>query len=113
ARVVGMSDSSGAIHDEGGITPERLEWLMELKNVRRGRIHEYAEHFKGVKYFESSGGHSSDLWKIPADCAFPCATQNELHGDDAASLIANKCMLVAEGANMPSTPEAVEQFHEA
>jgi glutamate dehydrogenase (NADP+) len=113
AKVVAMSDSSGAIHDESGITREKLAWLMDLKNNRRGRIREYADHFKGVKYYEAKDGHSADLWKIQCDCAFPCATQNELVGDDAANLLANKCILVAEGANMPSTPEAVDAFREA
>lgn len=113
AKVVAMSDSSGAVHDPEGFTREKLDWIMDLKNNRRGRIHEYAEKFKSAKYFEAKDGHTSELWNIDCDCAFPCATQNELHLEDAKNLLANKCLLVAEGANMPSTPDAVDAFREA
>ncbi len=104
ARVVSLSDSGGVIHDPDGIDEEKLAYVMDLKNVRRGRIREYAEKF-GVEYRESRR-----LWDIPCDCAFPSATQNEIDVDDARTLLDNGCILVAEGANMPSTPEAIEQF---
>ncbi len=103
-KVVSLSDSAGSIYDPDGITAEKLEYVMMLKNVRRGRIREYAEEF-GVQYLEGQRP-----WSIPCDCAFPSATQNEVSGEDAATLLANGCRLVSEGANMPSTPEAVDQF---
>jgi glutamate dehydrogenase (NADP+) len=100
-----LSDSNGFIVDPKGITREKLAWVMELKNVRRGRIAEYAEKFK-CEYYEGTG-----IWKSGKyDVALPCATQNELDGEDAKALLKNGCTVVAEGANMPSTPEAVEQF---
>jgi glutamate dehydrogenase (NADP+) len=101
---VTASDSNGFIYDKKGITPEKLAWLMELKNERRGRIKEYAEHF-GCEYFEGE-----KPWSIPCDIALPCAIQNEIDEDDANELVNNGCMLVAEGANMPSTPEAISVF---
>jgi len=107
ATCVSLSDSAGTIYDKAGITPEKLAFVMELKNVKRGRIKEYAEKF-GCDYFEGQRP-----WNIPCDCAFPSATQNEISGDDAAKLIKNGCKLVAEGANMPSTPEAIDQFVKA
>ena len=104
AKVISMSDSSGAVIDKDGINAEKLAWIMELKNVKRGRIREYAEAFKGVEYFEGARP-----WQLAAcDVALPCATQNELHADDAKALVKNGCVCVSEGANMPSTPEAVE-----
>ncbi len=106
AKVVTLSDSSGFIFDPEGITKERLAWIMELKNVRRGRISEYAEEF-GVEF------HKGRPWKVGCDLAFPCATQNELEADDARSLVENGCWAVAEGANMPTTPEAIAIFREA
>lgn len=102
-----FSDSNGTIYDPAGIDREKLEFVMHLKNVRRGRIQEYAERFK-AEYRE--GGVP---WDVPCDCAFPSATQNELDAGDAKKLLANGCKLVSEGANMPSTPEAVELFQEA
>ena len=102
AKVVTLSDSSGWIHDPEGINSEKLAWVMELKNVRRGRIHEYASHF-GVEYHEGQRP-----WGVPCDLALPCATQNELDGDDAKKLVANGCRAVGEGANMPTTPEGIE-----
>jgi glutamate dehydrogenase (NADP+) len=99
-----FSDSDGTIYDPKGITPEKLEFVMHLKNVRRGRIREYADKF-GAEYHADKRP-----WAIPCDCAFPSATQNELDGDDAKTLLANGCRVVSEGANMPSTPEAVDQF---
>ncbi len=105
-KCVSLSDSTGTIHDEEGITPEKLAWVMDLKNVRRGRIKEYADHFR-AKYYENKRP-----WDIPCDCAFPSATQNEISGEDARALLKNGCMLVSEGANMPSAPEAVDLFVE-
>ena len=104
AKAVSLSDSSGSIHDPDGVDDEKLAFLLELKNVRRGRIKEYADKF-GVEYIEGKRP-----WGIKCDCAFPSATQNEINGDDAATLLKNGCTLVAEGANMPSTPEAIEQY---
>ncbi len=104
ATCVSLSDSAGTIYDKAGITAEKLAYVMELKNEKRGRIKEYAEKF-GCEYLEGQRP-----WGIPCDCAFPSATQNEINGDDAAALLKNGCKLVAEGANMPSNPEAVEKF---
>ncbi len=106
-KVVSMSDSKGSIHDPAGITAEKLAWLMDLKNNRRGRIKEYADHF-GCEYLEGQ-----TPWSILCDIALPCATQNELNGEAAGALLNNGCMCVAEGANMPSTPEAIEKFQQA
>jgi len=107
AKVVTASDSDGYIHDPNGIDAEKLAYLMELKNVKRGRISDYATKF-GCTYVAGQRP-----WSVKADIALPCATQNELNGDDAKVLIANGAMAVAEGANMPCTPEAVEAFHAA
>jgi len=104
ARVVSLSDSSGTIYDPDGIDAEKLAFVLDLKNVRRGRIREYAEKY-GAEYLEGKRP-----WGIKCHCAFPSATQNEIDGDDARTLLQNGCNLVAEGANMPSTPEAIEQF---
>ena len=106
AKVVTMSDSKGFIHDASGIDAEKLAWIMDLKNNRRGRIREYAEHFTSATYHEGQRP-----WGIACDVALPCATQNELNGEEAQALAANGCKAVAEGANMPSTPEAIEVFH--
>jgi glutamate dehydrogenase (NADP+) len=103
---VTASDSIGMIHDPDGIDTERLHWLMDLKNNRRGRIKEYADEFK-VEFFEGARP-----WSVPCDCAFPSATQNELTGEDARTLLKNGCYVVSEGANMPSTPAAVDLFLE-
>ena len=109
AKVISMSDSSGTVIDKDGINAEKLAWIQELKNVRRGRIREYAEAFKGVEYFEGARP-----WQLAAcDVALPCATQNELNADDANALVKNGCVCVSEGANMPSTPEAVEIIQNA
>ncbi len=105
-KVVSISDSNGTIYDSDGIDSEKLAYVMDIKNVRRGRIKEYAEKY-GAEYREGQRP-----WSIPCDCAFPSATQNEISGDDAKTLINNGCVLVAEGANMPSTPEAVNLFVE-
>ena len=103
-KVVSLSDSAGTVYDKDGINAEKLAFVMELKNVKRGRISEYAKKF-GAQYLEGQ-----NPWSIPCDCAFPSATQNEINGADAAALVKNGCKLVAEGANMPSTPEAVDVF---
>lgn len=111
ATTVTLSDSSGFIHDPAGIDAEKLAWVMELKNERRGRIREYAEHFPGVSYTAADQGlDHNPLWAVPAACAFPSATQNEINANDAKHLLANGCFVVSEGANMPSVPEAVERF---
>jgi glutamate dehydrogenase/leucine dehydrogenase len=103
-KVVTFSDSNGFVYDEKGVTPEKLAFVFELKNVKRGRIKEYADKF-GCKYFEGK-----KPWEIKCDVALPCATQNEIDGADAKKLVANGCVCVGEGANMPSTPEAVDAF---
>jgi len=105
AKVITMSDSNGTVYDKDGINAEKLAWIMELKNTRRGRIREYAEHFSGVEYLEGRRP-----WNIPCDCAFPCATQNEISGEDADALVKNGCKMVAEGANMPTVPEGIALF---
>ena len=103
-KVVSLSDSGGTIHDANGIDEEKLSFVMNLKNVKRGRIKEYTEKFGG-KYLENQRP-----WSIPCDVALPCATQNEINASEAKSLIKNGCIAVAEGANMPSETEAVEVF---
>ncbi|WP_320043270.1 NADP-specific glutamate dehydrogenase [uncultured Desulfobacter sp.] len=110
-KVVTLSDSSGFIYDETGIDREKLAWVMDLKEIRRGRIREYAEKYPKAVYTETDASLDyNPLWTIQADCAFPSATQNEINGKDAANLIENGVFLVSEGANMPSTPEAVDLF---
>ncbi len=104
-KVVTMSDSSGYIVDEDGISGDKWDFVMELKNIRRGRIKEYADKFKGAKYFEGTG-----VWNVKVDVALPCATQNELNGKDAETLVKNGCLCVSEGANMPTTPEGADVF---
>ena len=113
AKPLTLSDSNGSIYDEEGITREKLAWVMELKNVRHGRIREYAEKFPHAVYTpaERTLDHNP-LWDHPADCAFPCATQNEINGKDAQNLIRNGVFLVAEGANMPTTAEGIDLFLE-
>ena len=107
AKVVTLSDSSGFIFDKDGIDVNKLSFVKELKNIKRGRIKKYAEHFN-CDFFEGKRP-----WSIKCDIALPCATQNELNGDDAKALINNGCICVCEGANMPSTPEAIEVFQSA
>ena len=107
ARVITLSDSSGSIHDENGIDPEKLAWVMDLKNNRRGRIKDYADEFK-VDYLEGQRP-----WSVPCDIALPCATQNEINGEDAQTLISNGCKVISEGANMPSDPDAVNAFQDS
>jgi len=108
AKPITLSDSDGTIVDTAGISPEKLAWVLDLKNVRRGRIREYAEHFKSAQYLPGKRP-----WSVPCDLAFPSATQNEIDEEDARMLVANGCFCVSEGANMPSRPEAVDVFQEA
>jgi glutamate dehydrogenase (NADP+) len=110
-KPVTMSDSSGYIHDSSGIDREKLDWIMDLKNNRRGRMKEYAERFDGVDYTESKPEPNlNQLWSSKVDVALPCATQNEVNGDEAKMLVDGGVTAVAEGANMPCTPEAVDCF---
>ncbi len=112
-RAVTLSDSSGYIFDEEGIDRDKLEYVKELKNIRRGRIREYAQQYPGAVYTERDAGlDHNPLWSHPADCAMPCATENEINGNDAANLVAGGVGLVCEGANMPSTPEAIDIFED-
>ena len=114
ARPVTLSDSAGFIHDEAGIDGEKLAFVMDLKNTRRGRIEEYADKYKGVVYTPAEPKLSfNPLWSLKADCAFPSATQNEIGGKDAANLLRNGIYLVAEGANMPTDLDGVMQFLDA
>lgn len=108
AKVVTLSDSSGYIYDEDGIDEEKLKYVMQLKNVKRGRINEYAEKYPSATFFEAE-----TPWGVKCDIAMPCATQNELNGDHANALVENGCICVSEGANMPSTKEAIHNFHKA
>jgi len=108
---VTLSDSSGFVYDKDGIDREKLEYVMELKNVRRGRISEYAERYPGVDWTAvDAAKHYSPLWAIPADCAFPSATQNEINVEDATNLLAGGVFVVSEGANMPTVPSGIEAF---
>jgi len=104
AKVVTLSDSNGFVHDKDGFTAEKLAALMEIKNVKRGRVADFAREYK-LPYFEGQRP-----WSVPVQVALPCATQNELNGEEARKLVCNGCYCVAEGANMPSTLEAVEVF---
>jgi len=114
AKPVSLSDSNGVIYDPDGIDREKLAWAMELKNARRGRIRDYVDQFKKAVFLPVDGrSDTNPLWNIKADCAFPSATQNEITARDAANLIKNGAVLVAEGANMPSTLEATRLFLEA
>jgi glutamate dehydrogenase (NADP+) len=107
-RVVSASDSNGYIYDPEGFTPSKLETLKTVKNIQRGRLKEYASLVKGVEYYELDRNlDHNPMWSIKADCAFPCATQNELNGKDANNLVRNGVKLVAEGANMPTTIEGI------
>ena len=108
AKVVTMSDSSGYIHDADGITKEKLAHIMHIKNVKRGRIKEYVNKYPSAKFFKGERP-----WSVKCDVALPCATQNELDGKEAKLLVQNGCICVAEGANMPSTPEAIHVFQKS
>src|SRR6184192_1439049 len=114
AKPVTLSDSSGYIFDEEGIDRDKLAFVMDLKNVRRGRMSEYADKFKGAVFTPVNLKLDyNPLWNHKAECAFPSATQNEINGKDAANLLKNGCYVVSEGANMPSTIDAVNQFLDA
>jgi glutamate dehydrogenase (NADP+) len=106
-KVVTLSDSSGFIHDPEGIDPEKLAYLIDLKQVRRGRIHEYADEFSSATF------HEGRPWGVPCDIALPCATQNEINEDEAKTLLKNGCMGVSEGANMPTELAGIHAFQEA
>jgi glutamate dehydrogenase (NADP+) len=111
ARPVTLSDSSGFIYDPDGIDQEKLDWVIELKNLRRGRISEYTERFGRATFTPARPGQDVNaLWDIPAACAFPSATQNEISAKDASNLVNNGVILVAEGAHMPTVPDGVELF---
>jgi glutamate dehydrogenase (NADP+) len=114
AKPVTLSDSQGFIHDEAGIDSEKLKFVFDLKNVRRGRIKEYADKFKGVTYtpIDPKADHNP-MWAVKAQCAFPSATQNEINGKDAANLLRAGVYVVSEGANMPTTLDGVKQFVDA
>jgi glutamate dehydrogenase (NADP+) len=111
AKPVTLSDSDGFVHDPAGINNEKLAWVMELKNVRRGRIREYVERFDGATYTptDRTADHNP-MWSIPAECAFPSATENEINAKDAANLLNGGVYVVSEAANMPTVPEGVEAF---
>ena len=107
-KVVTMSDSSGYIHDKDGIDADKLAFIMELKNVKRGRISEYTDKYKSATFYKGERP-----WKVNCDIAMPCATQNELNKEEAEALVSNNVIAVAEGANMPTTPEAIEVLQKA
>tara|TARA_R110002051_G_scaffold324988_2_gene425053 strand:+ start:42705 stop:44048 length:1344 start_codon:yes stop_codon:yes gene_type:complete len=107
-KVLTLSDSQGYIYDKEGIDEEKLAFVMDLKNNKRGRISEYTEVYTSATFHKGV-----NPWEVKCDVALPCATQNELDGEDAKALIKNGCICVAEGANMPSTPEAIHEFHQA
>ena len=108
AKVVTLSDSSGYILDKDGINADKLAYVMDLKNVKRGRISEYVNKYPNAVFFKGE-----KPWSVSCDVALPCATQNELNGEHAKQLVENGCICVAEGANMPSTPEAIYEFQKA
>ena len=109
ASVATMSDTSGFIHDPEGIDTKKLAWVMNLKNKRRGQLEEYVEAFPKASFTRADPTlHYNPIWAVKADCAFPCATQNELNGKDTEHMLENGIMLVCEGANMPTTPEGVD-----
>jgi len=113
AKPITLSDSGGFITDEAGIDRQKLAYVLELKNVRRGRIAEYADRFEGATYTPIRGDGANPLWDVTADCAFPSATQNEISGQDAANLLKNGVSVVSEGANMPTHLDGVKQFVDA
>ena len=113
AKVITLSDSSGYIHDPEGISQEKLAFVKRLKNFQRGRIREYAQKYLAAVYTEADYSMEyNPLWSHRADCAFPCATQNEINDNDAYKLINNNIKLICEGANMPCTPAAVDIFQD-
>ncbi len=107
-KVLTLSDSSGYVYDADGIDEEKLAYVMDLKNVKRGRISEYVKKYPKAKFVKGK-----TPWEVKCDIAMPCATQNELNGDDAKTLLKNGCFCISEGANMPSTIEAVHTFQKA
>ena len=114
AKPVTLSDSDGYIYDEAGITADKLKFVMDLKNLRRGRIQEYADKFKGVTFTQTSARQDANpIWNHKAQCAFPSATQNEINAKDAANLLKNGVYVVSEGANMPTVLDGVRQFLDA
>lgn len=113
-KVLTLSDSAGYIYDEAGITAEKLQFVMDLKNVRRGRMKEYTDKYKSAVYTEiNPNAEFNPLWNHKADCAFPSATQNEINGKDAANLLKNGVYVVSEGANMPTSIDGINQFVDA
>jgi glutamate dehydrogenase (NADP+) len=108
AKCLTLSDSDGTIYDKDGIDHEKLAWVMDLKNIRRGRIREYVEKYPGTEFLAGKRP-----WDIPAQCAFPSATQNEVSAEEAKALVKNGCYVVGEGANMPTVPDGMETFREA
>ena len=113
AKVLTASDSKGYIYDEEGFTQEKLGKMMHIKNDKRGTLEKYASEYSGIEYYEHDKELDHDpMWDIKADCAFPCATQNEINEKDAENLVSNGIQLISEGANMPSTNEAIEVFQE-
>ena len=111
ATPVTLSDSGGFVDDPDGIDAEKLAWVMDLKNTQRGRIMAYAERFPSATFTPADPSDDRNpLWEVPAECAFPSATQNEINGKDAANLISNGVFVVSEGANMPTVPEGIDQF---
>ncbi len=112
AKVVTFSDSSGCVYDSDGVDREKLEWLKELKNVRRGRTMDYAKEYPSAEYLSADAGDLDEnaIWTRKGDCAFPCATQNEISRKDAENLLQNGIQLVCEGASMPTTPEGIKLF---
>lgn len=114
AKPLTMSDSNGYIYDEAGIDESKLSYIKHLKNIQRGRISEYVDRYSSAQYFPTDASlPGNPLWHHPADCAFPCATENEISGEDAGALLSNGIRLVCEGANMPTQPEGLEQFLES
>ena len=113
-KPITLSDSGGVVHDPDGIDREKLAWVMELKNVKRGRISGYADKYRGAEFIPADPkADHNPLWDIKADCAFPSATQNEINAKDAANLLKNGVHVVSEGANMPTVPAGVERFIKA
>jgi glutamate dehydrogenase (NADP+) len=111
AKAVTLSDSGGFIHDPDGIDYEKLHWVMDLKEIRRGRIKEYVDQYPRATFTAADPhGDHNPMWAIPAECAFPSATENEINAKDAANLLNGGVYVIAEGANMPTVPEGVEQF---
>ncbi|HCZ22510.1 MAG TPA: glutamate dehydrogenase, partial [Rikenellaceae bacterium] len=108
AKVVTLSDSDGFMYDPEGLTEEKLNYVLELKNIRRGRISEYVKKYPQAQYFPGERP-----WRIPCDIALPCATQNEIGKEDAENLVKGGCYCIVEGANMPTTPEAIAVIQEA